>query len=92
MPQPVDIQREMVRDANTILKSIDFLSDLIDKKLDLFDVAIEAKNDKDIELLKVEIQQLVRKLKSEEGEMDRYMVKYKALIKNEKEKMLHNPK
>ena len=87
-----DLQKSMINDANVILQSIDFLENLINKKLKLVDIAIANSDTEQLEILKKEIYQLLRKLRLEEKQMDVYMVKYKKLVQNEKEKMLHNSK
>jgi hypothetical protein len=70
----------MVTNANIILESIDFLEDLINKKLDLLEIAINTKDYSSI-VLQAQIHQLLDKLHAEEQEMDHYMQKYTKLVK-----------
>jgi hypothetical protein len=91
MPES-DLQKEMLREANLILDSIDWLENQIDKKIILFDKAMEISDFEVLKNVELEIETLLLKLHKEEENMDNYMIKYRKLIKDEKEKILHNPK
>lgn len=80
MSKTPSLQVEMVTNANIILESIDFLEDLINKKLDLLEIAINTKDYSSI-VLQAQIHQLLDKLHAEEQEMDHYMQKYTKLVK-----------
>lgn len=90
MPQK-DLQQEIVDGANTILQSVDFLEKLIDEKIYKLSSNPFITDDK-IKEAEAEILSLIKKLRQEESEMDRFMAKYIGIIKNEKEKVLHDIK
>ena len=81
MSKTPSLQVEMVTNANIILESIDFLEDLINKKLDLLEIAVNTKDYSSVNGLQTQIQQLLDKLHAEEKEMDNYMLKYTKLVK-----------
>lgn len=85
-----DLQDEMVREANLILESIDWLENQIDKKLLLFDKAVTNSNFKLLKTLESDIENLVAKLHREEENMEGYMIKYRKLVHDEKKKMLYD--
>jgi hypothetical protein len=80
----LDLKQEMLENADVIIKSVDFLEDLINKKLLAFDKAV-ARGDVALEeSLNTDIRQLLKQLHNEENEMDKYMLKYKKLVDAEK--------
>lgn len=92
MSQPSNLQLAMIKEANLIFASIDWLESNIDAKLELFEKCLSENKIKEASLIEKEVMLLIRKLSSEEKNMDSYMEKYRKLIENEKKKMLHDSK
>lgn len=84
------MKERMVLDAILILASVEWIQDVLERKLLEFDKAIENNNDGEERRLKAEIRSCLSKLDGEISRMDEYMVKYRRLI-NEKEKLLSCP-
>jgi len=86
------LQEQMINDANLILESIDWIEKEIEDKLKLFEKVLFKNNIKEASKIEKELIVLLRRLDLEKIEMDNYMSKYTKIIKNEKEKILHNSK
>jgi hypothetical protein len=81
------LQSQMLQDSLIIFKSIEWIEKEIDKKLIELD-KISINNLEDFKILESQILVLVRKLSIEEDNMDKYMIKYRKLVNEEKLKNL----
>jgi len=88
LEQKEDPKSQMVRDACVIIASVNFLEKQIQKKISLFEEALNNGFDEEAELIEKQIKSLLLKINKENGEMDRFMLKYKNRENNEKETIL----
>lgn len=88
-----DVYIEMLNDSNLIKNSVEFLKSQIEKKLVEFETLLHNSKDvpvdeydSSITLVEAQILFLLSKIRNEELEMDKFLLKYKGL-KNEKQNM-----
>jgi len=87
------LQKQMVSEADLILKSVDWLELQINKKLLEFEKNLDDQSI--IDKLDKEIKDLLVKLNKEKDNMDSYMIKFTKLVKKEKDEktqILYNSK
>ena len=84
----IALEAEMLRDAQLILDSVDFLEKEINKKfLELEKAQAHNKQEK-VEALKLQLFELLSKLSEEEKHMDAYLVKYNHFKVPDEEEIL----
>ena len=93
MNRPVNPLREkMLEDAQLILRSVAFFEREINKKMSQIEEAENNKLFDDLPLLGIQLLALLKKIKKENDIMDTFLIRYKRLIKNEKQKILSDTK
>src|ERR1039457_1579675 len=78
----------MLRDAQLIIDSVDFLERQIQRVSTEIDAAQIDFNDEEEDRLRDKLLHLLGKLKQETSHMDTYMEKYQKLVHNEEKTML----
>ena len=82
------LREKMLHDAILILRSVAFYEQEINKKMGEIDEAERNHFDDDIPILLKQLESLRIKIGKENIEMDEFLIKYKRLIQDEKQKML----
>jgi hypothetical protein len=81
------LKDRMIVDSITILATVEYLQNQLEKKLLEIDSVSDDYNTVDTSVLRKEVLALIASLNREEKRMDEYMVKYKRLL-NEKKALL----
>ena len=87
-----DLEIQMLNESNIIIESIDFLEKIINKKGTDFEKYLFENNFKQASIIEKEVLILLKKLSLEEENMDKFLIKYRNKINEEKAKILHNSK
>lgn len=78
----------LLQDTNLIIKSVDFLEREIEKKILEIDTAESEYRYEEANGFRVQLNQLLKKLRREDANLDNGLLRYQTLVKNEKEKLL----
>ena len=86
------LREKMLHDAILILRSVAFYEKEINKKMGEIDEAANNHFYDDLPLLLQQLEELVIKIGKENIVMNEFLIKYKRLIQDEKQKMLSTTK